>query len=149
MTLHRFTFRAMAAENEVQIHGEDGALAAGAAAHAIAEVNRIEAKYSRYRADTEVSRINAAAGGAPVAIDAETRGLLAYADACFRESGGLFDATSVWSSLSIGVLGLLLAAFGIFAPPLDAAGNSVKGQLAAKFLSQHLGMDLFVSKPER
>lgn len=36
---------------------------------------------------------------------------------------------------------------GTFAPPLDAAGNSVKGQLAAKFLSEQLGMDLFVSKP--
>ncbi|WP_424630597.1 glutaminase A [Bradyrhizobium sp. SYSU BS000235] len=38
--------------------------------------------------------------------------------------------------------------FGTFAPPLDAAGNSVKGQLAAKYLSQQLGMDLFVSQPE-
>lgn len=38
--------------------------------------------------------------------------------------------------------------FGTFAPPLDAAGNSVRGQLAAKFLSQRLGMDLFVSQPE-
>jgi glutaminase len=37
---------------------------------------------------------------------------------------------------------------GTFAPPLDGAGNSVKGQLAAKFLSQSLGMDLFVSAPE-
>jgi glutaminase len=37
---------------------------------------------------------------------------------------------------------------GTFAPPLDAAGNSVKGQLVAKFLSQRLGMDLFVSRPE-
>jgi len=37
---------------------------------------------------------------------------------------------------------------GTFAPPLDRAGNSVKGQLVAKFLSQRLGMDLFVSKPE-
>ena len=37
---------------------------------------------------------------------------------------------------------------GTFAPPLDAAGNSVKGQLAAKFLSQSLGMDLFISSPE-
>jgi glutaminase len=36
---------------------------------------------------------------------------------------------------------------GTFAPRLDAAGNSVKGQLAAKFLSQRLGMDLFVSQP--
>ena len=37
---------------------------------------------------------------------------------------------------------------GTFAPPLDKAGNSVKGQLVAKFLSQRLGMDLFVSKAE-
>ena len=37
---------------------------------------------------------------------------------------------------------------GTFSPPLDAAGNSVRGQLAAKFLSQRLGMDLFASKPE-
>jgi glutaminase len=37
---------------------------------------------------------------------------------------------------------------GTFAPPLDKAGNSVKGQLVARFLSQWLGMDLFVSKPE-
>jgi glutaminase len=37
---------------------------------------------------------------------------------------------------------------GTFSPPLDAAGNSVRGQLASKFLSQQLGMDLFVSQPE-
>jgi glutaminase len=36
---------------------------------------------------------------------------------------------------------------GTFAPPLDSAGNSVKGQLVAKFLSHQLGMDLFASKP--
>ncbi len=41
------------------------------------------------------------------------------------------------------------AAYGLgtFAPPLDSAGNSVKGQLVARFLSQCLGMNLFVSKP--
>ena len=37
---------------------------------------------------------------------------------------------------------------GTFAPLLDGAGNSVKGQLVAEFLSQGLGLDLFVSKPE-
>ena len=37
---------------------------------------------------------------------------------------------------------------GTFAPPLDKAGNSVKGQLVAKYLSHRLGMDLFVSKPQ-
>lgn len=36
---------------------------------------------------------------------------------------------------------------GTFAPLLDPAGNSVKGQLAAAFLSRSLGLDLFVSAP--
>ena len=36
---------------------------------------------------------------------------------------------------------------GTFAPPLDAAGNSVKGQLVAAFLSRRLGLDLFRRAP--
>jgi glutaminase len=36
---------------------------------------------------------------------------------------------------------------GTFAPPLDAAGNSVKGQLTARFLSERLGLNLFTSQP--
>lgn len=37
---------------------------------------------------------------------------------------------------------------GTFAPPLDKAGNSVKGQLVARFLAERLGLDLFASAPE-
>lgn len=36
-------------------------------------------------------------------------------------------------------------ALGTFAPPLDEIGNSVKGQLVARFLSRKLGLDLFAS----
>ncbi|KAB2658827.1 glutaminase A [Brucella tritici] len=36
---------------------------------------------------------------------------------------------------------------GTFAPPLDEAGNSVRGQLTAQFLSQRLGLDLLMSSP--
>jgi thiamine biosynthesis lipoprotein len=84
----------MAAENELQVYGDDVAAADAAANAAIAEVKRIEAKYSRYLDDSVVSRINAAAAGPPVRVDEETLGLLMFADACFRQSGGLFDATS-------------------------------------------------------
>lgn len=94
MTLHRFTFRAMAAENEVQVHSDDPRFAEVAAARAIAEVKRIEAKYSRYLAESVVSRINRAAGAAAVPIDAETHGLLTFAGACHAQSEGAFDATS-------------------------------------------------------
>ena len=38
--------------------------------------------------------------------------------------------------------------FGAFAPRLDDAGNSVKGQLAARYLSQCLGLSLFASTAE-
>jgi len=36
---------------------------------------------------------------------------------------------------------------GTFAPLLDGAGNSVQGQLAARFLSERLGLDIFMSTP--
>jgi glutaminase len=36
---------------------------------------------------------------------------------------------------------------GAYAPRLDPAGNSVRGQLAARFLSRRLGLDLFASEP--
>jgi glutaminase len=36
---------------------------------------------------------------------------------------------------------------GTFAPPLDGAGNSVKGQIVARCLSERLGLNLFASKP--
>jgi len=50
-------------------------------------------------------------------------------------SGGIF-------TVSPGKGGL-----GTFAPRLDAAGNSVKGQCVSKYLSERLGLNLFASKP--
>lgn len=62
---------------------------------AIDEVLRIERTYSRYRADSVVGRINAAAGsGEWLALDAEAAGLLDYAAQLHALSGGLFDITS-------------------------------------------------------
>jgi thiamine biosynthesis lipoprotein len=87
-------FGAMASDCEVVVSGDDAA-ARHAAHAAMAEVQRIEAKYSRYRDDSIVSRINAAAGqGRATPLDAETAGLLAFAEQLHRSSGGLFDLTS-------------------------------------------------------
>ena len=36
---------------------------------------------------------------------------------------------------------------GTFSPPLDPAGNSVRGQLATRMISRRLGLDLFASEP--
>jgi thiamine biosynthesis lipoprotein len=94
MGLFRFAFRAMAAEHELTVDAADASLAAAAARAAIDEVQRIEAKYSRYRDDSVATAINRAAGGACVAIDTETAALLRYADECHRLSDGAFDVTS-------------------------------------------------------
>jgi FAD:protein FMN transferase len=94
MPLFRFTFRAMAAQNELQLSAADEATARHAADLAIADVRRIEEKYSRYRDDSVTTRINQSAGFEPVVLDSETAALLHYADQCHRLSDGLFDVTS-------------------------------------------------------
>ncbi len=57
------------------------------------EAWRIEAKFSRYREDNIVHRINAG-DGKPIEVDEETAALLDFADQCFELSEGLFDITS-------------------------------------------------------
>ncbi len=94
MRLFRTVFRAMASEHELLLWSDDEARAALAAEAVVADVRRIEAKYSRYRDDSITTRINRTAGGDAVAIDAETAALLRYADQCHRISGGRFDLTS-------------------------------------------------------
>jgi thiamine biosynthesis lipoprotein len=94
MPLFSFRFRAMAAENELQLAAADEAIARRAADRAIADVQRIEAKYSRYRDDSVTTLINRAAGRDAVALDPESAALLNYADQCHRMSGGMFDVTS-------------------------------------------------------
>ena len=90
-----FRFTAMASTCEVRVGAIARRRAAGLAAQAIAEVRRIEAKYSRYRDDSVVSRINASAGsGRPVGVDRETAHLLDFAADLFAASDGLFDITS-------------------------------------------------------
>lgn len=94
MQLHSFQFHAMASDHELLLWSDDDARARAAADAAIADVRRIEAKFSRYRDDSVTTRINRAAGGAPVAIDGETAALLRYADQCHAASAGRFDITS-------------------------------------------------------
>ena len=87
-------FSAMASTCEVRLAAADEAEARRLAQGAIDEVRRIEVKYSRYRSDSIVSRINAAAGQGKVECDDETVALFGYTDALYAASGGLFDITS-------------------------------------------------------
>ena len=57
------------------------------------EAYRIEQKFSRYRSDNIIHRINASAGK-PIKVDEETAKILDYAEECWQISEGLFDITS-------------------------------------------------------
>jgi thiamine biosynthesis lipoprotein len=90
-----FRFQAMSSVCEVRLEGDGEDTLTEAANLAIDEVHRIELKYSRYRADSIVSRINAAAGcGEPVEVDDETASLIDFAAQLHGLSDGLFDITS-------------------------------------------------------
>ena len=89
------TFKAMGGPCRLRLETDDSDPADIAIAAAVREVQRLEQKYSRYLPDSLTTAINRAAGaGTPVAIDAETAGLLNYANTVWRESEGLFDLTS-------------------------------------------------------
>lgn len=84
----------MAAVHAITVDAGDEKRARAAIDAAIADVMRIEAKYSRYRDDSVTTSINRAAGRHEVAIDEETSALLRYAEHCHALSGGRFDITS-------------------------------------------------------
>jgi thiamine biosynthesis lipoprotein len=87
-------FGAMASDCEIMLAAASEADARRLAGPAMAEVRRIETKYSRYRTDSVVGQINANAGAGWTVLDPETEALLAYAGTLHQASGGLFDATS-------------------------------------------------------
>lgn len=102
-------FRAMGSPCELKMRTGDADHFDHAAAVAQEEVFRLERKYSRYQNDSVLSDINRSAeNGDWVAVDEETRGLLAYADVAWAQSDGRFDITSgvlrkVWDFKSASV----------------------------------------------
>ena len=87
------------------------------------------------------------------------------ADACRRvlsvmATAGMYETSGDWlydvgvpgkSGIGGGIVAVApgKGGLGTFAPRLDQAGNSVRGQLAARFLAERLGLSLFSSRPER
>jgi thiamine biosynthesis lipoprotein len=92
--LHHHRFAAMGGPCELQVGLRDPGRAASLLGAAEQEVRRVERKYSRYRADSLVSQINAQAGKGWTPCDEETLHLLEVADQLHQNSQGLFDATS-------------------------------------------------------
>lgn len=91
--------RALGADLSVRLRGP-GARAALAGVPAVLE--RVEAAFSLFRPDSELSRLNAAGGLA--APSAAMAALLDLSDALHRLTGGLFDPTvqPLWQALATG-----------------------------------------------
>ncbi|MCG8610633.1 MAG: FAD:protein FMN transferase [Pseudomonadales bacterium] len=87
------SFHAMASPCEIILAGVSLNQAQVCLQMVAREAWRIEQKFSRYRSDSVLSKINNA-GGKPVEVDEETANLLDYADQCYQLSDGLFDVTS-------------------------------------------------------
>jgi thiamine biosynthesis lipoprotein len=94
LSVFSFDFNAMASRCEVRVYAPDMAAARKWTDAAIAEVRRIETKYSRYRDDSVTTAINRAAGGDATPLDDETAALLDFGARLHEQSGGLFDLTS-------------------------------------------------------
>jgi thiamine biosynthesis lipoprotein len=60
---------------------------------AFSEIERVERLMSGLREDSDVSRINKAAGGGPVAVDPEVFEVIARSLEISERSGGAFDIT--------------------------------------------------------
>ena len=98
--------------------------------------------------------VNPVTGVRAVTPDACRHALAVMATAGMYETSGdwLFDVGVPGKS---GIAGGVIAVspgkggLGAFSPLLDPAGNSVRGQLAARHLSRTLGLSLFASKAQR
>lgn len=86
-------FSAMAGPCEILLATSSEQLANEMLKIAANEAWRIEQKFSRYRDDSIVSRINNS-HGTTIEVDKETAHLLGFSHQCHQLSGGLFDITS-------------------------------------------------------
>ncbi|KJV06332.1 FAD:protein FMN transferase [Methylocucumis oryzae] len=95
MQYFHYTFKAMGTPCEIQLFAKTEAKAKRGAERVIADVKRLEQRYSRYRADSFLSKINrVAANSGKLKVDAETAALLNYAQTCYEQSDGMFDISS-------------------------------------------------------
>ncbi|MGR9054223.1 MAG: FAD:protein FMN transferase, partial [Gammaproteobacteria bacterium] len=95
MLLFDYAFHAMGSPCRLQYYADTPDRAQAVNRQVSAMVTHLERKYSRYRPDSLLTRINRAAGtGCRIEIDDETVSLLHYAGQCHRESDGLFDVTA-------------------------------------------------------
>ena len=93
--LYEHSFDAMGSPCRLSLYAHTYPTAKHAISLAVTEITRLETKYSRYRPNSLLSKINqVAASGGLIEVDEETASLLDYSAACYEDSAGLFDITA-------------------------------------------------------
>ncbi len=90
---HRFAHEAMATTFEILVDADDSGYAGQAAGEAFRELDRLEAKLSRFDESSDVSQINRAKAGTPVIVSYDTFACLKLALWVSQETNGVFDIT--------------------------------------------------------
>lgn len=104
--IRHLEFRAMGTHCSVRFRLDDDRAALAFAAAVLDWVGRFEAKFSRFRPDSVITRINRAAGGDWVAVDEETGHMLRLAGDLHDRTHGVMDASmlpllNVWDWKSV------------------------------------------------
>jgi len=84
---------AMGTQVSISVFSDDEEGALRAIANALDEITRVELLMTTWRDDSEISRLNASAGKAPVAVSTETFDVLQMAKQAALWSDGAFDVT--------------------------------------------------------
>lgn len=95
--LYRASRPLMGTVYEIVVSGAEEAVAADAARRALDEVDRLENLLSEWREDSEISRVNEAAGREPVRVGPELLRMVQESLAIARWSDGAFDIS--WAAL--------------------------------------------------
>ena len=100
----------MGTQCEIQFSTSDAAAGRAFVREATSWVGAFEAKYSRFRADSLISRINAAAGHNWIEIDSDAEHMFALADQVHVLTRGVIDTKHLVYYLSFITFGLFLTA---------------------------------------
>ena len=91
----KLTFQALGTECSIQFVADTETQANSFGQAVVDWVGKFEARYSRFRDDSLISRINAAAGRDWVEIDEEMELLLQLCDQLYMTTSGIFDPTAL------------------------------------------------------
>ncbi len=83
----------MATRFEIVLHGENPVALRAAGEEALAEIERLEARLSLFRPDSEIARVNTRAAHEPIRVTPEVFALLQHCQQLTEETGGAFDIT--------------------------------------------------------